>query len=285
MVRIIWRLFRLPSKIRRRARRSRIFTMILVLSLLVLFSTIISTFYIVYKPPSLLIKFFEYKWPEVLWRISTSEKIVALTIDDAPSEYTSQILSILKENDVSATFFVIGGQVPGREEDLKEIVRNGNELGNHAMHDEPSRSLSDDELKSQVIMVEESIRKTYDSLNRTPPPRYFRPGSGFFSARMRQLLSSLEYRIVLGNIYPHDPQIPYANINARHILSMLQPGSIIICHDRRSWTIPMLRKVVPEIKRRGYRIVPVSRLLDHQAKEWGVHGPKTTPEEGNSVKN
>ncbi|KAF2273217.1 nodulation protein nodB [Westerdykella ornata] len=257
----------------------------LFLALLTLLVTIIAAFYLIYKPPSLLIKFFEYQWPDVLWRISTSEKIVALTIDDAPSEYTSQVLDILEENDAFATFFVIGSQVPGREEILEEIVRNGNELGNHAMHDEPSRSLSDDELKGQIMTVEESIRKAYDSLNMAPPPRYFRPGSGFFSTRMRQLLSTLKYRIVLGNIYPHDPQIPYANVNARHILSMLRPGSIIICHDRRSWTIPMLKKVVPEIKGRGYRIVTISGLLDHQIKEREAQYPKLEdPEDGDGIR-
>jgi peptidoglycan/xylan/chitin deacetylase (PgdA/CDA1 family) len=62
-------------------------------------------------------------------------------------------------------------------------------------------------------------------------------------------------------VYPHDPQIGYPSVNARHILSMVRPGSIIICHDRREWTAPMLRKVLPELKRRGYRVTTVSGLL------------------------
>jgi peptidoglycan/xylan/chitin deacetylase (PgdA/CDA1 family) len=42
---------------------------------------------------------------------------------------------------------------------------------------------------------------------------------------------------------------------------MLQPGGIIICHDRRSWTVPMLQKVLPEMRRRGYHVVTVTELL------------------------
>lgn len=223
---------------------------------------VIAPFYIIYKPPALLIRYFQYRWPDVLWHVNTSSKIVALTIDDAPSEYTSQIMEILKENDAAATFFVIGSQVAGKEEVLQELVRNGNELGNHAMYDQPSRSLSDADLIHQIDAVETLINDAYDAVDFEHPPRYFRPGSGFFSSRMRERLDMLRYRLVLGNIYPHDPQIPYPNVNAAHILSMLQPGGIIVCHDRRSWTIPMLKKVIPEIKRRGYHITTISGLVN-----------------------
>lgn len=129
------------------------------------------------------------------------------------------------------------------------------------MHDEPSRSLNTTTLVEQIQSVEEMLHKAYAAVNTEPPPKYFRPGSGFFSQKMRDMLGRLGYRLVLGNIYPHDPQIRFWRINASHILSMLQPGSIIICHDGRSWTAPMLRKVLPEIKRRGYRVVTVTELL------------------------
>ncbi|KAF2742012.1 carbohydrate esterase family 4 protein [Sporormia fimetaria CBS 119925] len=235
--------------------------MILVL---LVFLAFITPFYFIYKPPSLLFRYFERRWPDVLFRVSTKDKIVALTIDDAPSHYTAQILSILEENNSTATFFVIGSQVPGREATLKEIVQNGNELGNHAMRDEASRSLSDVELETQISSVQRKIEAPYRELNLPPPlSLYFRPGSGFFSEKMRTLLQKMKYRLVLGNIYPHDAQIPYVSVNAAHILSMVKPGGIIICHDRRSWTVPMLKKVIPELTRRGYRITTVSGLLEH----------------------
>ena len=198
---------------------------------------------------------------------ASAGKIVALTIDDAPSEYTRQILQILEENQARATWFVIGGQVPGKEDVLRDVVRGGHELGNHAMHDEPARGLADGELKDQIGSVEKLILRAYEAAGmERRPPKWFRPGSGFFSERMRRLVKGLGYRIVLGGIYPHDPQIPYWRVNARHVLSMVRPGGIIICHDRRSWTVPMLRKVVPELRRKGYRIVTVTTLLAEGAQ-------------------
>jgi peptidoglycan/xylan/chitin deacetylase (PgdA/CDA1 family) len=234
-------------------------------TIFILFSLLcilITPLYFVYKPPNFLIRHFQNRWPDVLWRVSTTSKIVALTIDDGPSEYTAEIMQLLRANDASATFFVIGSQVAGREDTLRNLVRNGNELGNHAMHDEPSRSLSDGTLVEQIHTVEEMIHEAYaDVGTETKPPKYFRPGSGFFSQRMREMLTRLGYRLVLGSIYPHDPQISFWRLNANHIMSMLRPGGIIVCHDRRSWTVPMLRKVLPEIRRKGYRIVTVTELL------------------------
>ncbi|KAI9857569.1 MAG: hypothetical protein M1813_008161 [Trichoglossum hirsutum] len=232
-----------------------------MLALLAVIGILIAPFYFIYKPPNLLIRYFQRRWPDVLWQVRTDSKIVALTIDDGPSEYTDEIMQVLKANGAAATFFIIGSQVSGREKTLQNLIRNGNELGNHAMNDEPSRSLSDTVLASQVESVREKLHDAYTAVGVEGPPKYFRPGSGFFSGRMCKNLQKLGYRLVLGNIYPHDPQIPFWRVNARHLLSMLRPGGIIICHDRRSWTVSMLRKVLPEVRSRGYRIVTVTELL------------------------
>lgn len=262
------RFFRLPPAFRRRARRSRLITMFILFFTIV---TFIAPFYIIYKPPNVLIRYFQSRWPDVLWHVPIKEKVIALTIDDVPSHYTREIVDILNENDAKATFFVIGGQVTGREGDLKYVVEKANELGNHAMHDEPSVSLSSQQLSEQLVEVEGYINATYASVGvERPPNRFFRPGSGFFNQAMRKQVREMGYQMVLGSIYPHDPQIGYAGINARHILSMARPGGIIICHDRRSWTVPMLRKVVPELRRRGYTITTVTGLLEAQRKELGT---------------
>jgi peptidoglycan/xylan/chitin deacetylase (PgdA/CDA1 family) len=229
---------------------------------LLTFAIVFLVLYIVYKPPTFVISQLQQRWPDVLWSVDTDEKIIALTIDDAPSEYTLAIAETLAEYDAHATFFVIGAQVHGREDILADLVRRGHELGNHAMKDEPSRSLPERTLVDQIHEVEAMIVKAYQKGKAgSKAPRYFRPGSGFFSDKMREMAQRIGYKIVLGNIYPHDPQIHSWRVNANHILSMLKPGGIIICHDRRSWTLPMLQSVLPAIKAKGYRIVSISELL------------------------
>ncbi|KFA70530.1 hypothetical protein S40285_00561 [Stachybotrys chlorohalonatus IBT 40285] len=253
--------FRLPTKLRRRVRRNR---MAVLLALAVLALVLILPFYsiyCVYKPPRYLISYLRSKYPDVLFEVTTTEKIMALSLDDAPSPYTEEIMDVLRENDVHATFFVIGSQVEGREQKLQKLVHEGHELGNHAMRDEPSTSLSNDDLENQVRQVKSMLVKAYEAEGKILPNNYFRPGSGFFNYRMRDMLGNRGFRIVLGSIYPHDPQIPYPSVNANHILSMAHPGGIIVCHDRRRWTAPMLRIVLPELKKQGYKIVTITDLV------------------------
>lgn len=236
-----------------------------MLILIAVVAVLVTPFYLIYRPPKILMNYFQNRWPDVLWHISTSSKIIALTLDDAPSQWTEEIMQLLKANNATATFFVIGSQVAGREQLLQNLIRNGNELANHAMHDEPSLSLSDNVLAEQIESVEEMLHQAYAAVNVAPPPNYFRPGSGFFNDRLRNNVRKLGYQIVLGSIYPHDPGVPFWRVNAWHVLSMLRPGGIIICHDRRARIVPMLRKVLPEMRRRGYRIVTLTELLKESA--------------------
>ena len=256
--------FRLPGRWRRhRARRIRT---ILQIALVAILALLVLPLYIIYKPPVFVINILQRRSPRVLFHIPTARKVVALTIDDGPSQYTSRILDILKENGASATFFVIGSQVIGQENLLQDILKAGNELGNHAMHDEPSINLPSSTLKNEISQVDRMIHRAYEVAGQTRRANYFRPGSGIFSERVLDVASDAGYRTILGSIYPHDPFIPHWRVNAWHISSSLRPGAVIICHDRRSWTLPMLKQVVPEMKRRGYDVVTVSGLLDPSNK-------------------
>lgn len=252
--------FRLPGRWRRhKARRVRMFLQIALVAILAL---LVLPLYIIYKPPVFVINILQRRSPRVLFHIPTARKVVALTIDDGPSRYTPQILDILKENNATATFFIIGGQVIGQENVLQDILKAGSELGNHAMHDEPSINLPSATLKNEINQVNNMIDRAYEAVGQTRTAKYFRPGSGIFSERVLDVARDAGYRTILGSIYPHDPFIPYWRVNAWHILSSLRPGAVIICHDRRSWTVPMLKMVIPEMKRRGYDVVTVSGLLD-----------------------
>lgn len=255
--------FRVPGRWRtRRARRQRMALQYLTLLILAL---VVLPLYIIYKPPKFVVNSLQRRFPEVLFQVPTTRKIVALTIDDTPSPYTTEILDILKANSATATFFTIGNQVPGQAAKLQGILLAGSELGNHAMHDEPSINLASDTLQDEIRTVNTYIEEAYAAVEHNRTAHYFRPGSGIFSQRILDVAKDAGYQTILGSIYPHDPFISYPRINGWHILSMLRPGAIIICHDRRSWTPPMLARILPEIRKRGYEIVTVSALLEAAA--------------------
>jgi hypothetical protein len=73
------------------------------------------------------------------------------------------------------------------------------------------------------------------------------------------------YRCALGSVYPYDAVIPSAAFSSWHILRNVGPGAIVVLHDgaaRGRRTIEVLRIVLPELTRRGVRVVTVSELVD-----------------------
>ncbi|KAF4124036.1 Carbohydrate esterase family 4 [Geosmithia morbida] len=254
-------ILRLPAQIRRRVRRNRMATLALLALLALILVLPVYAVACVYRPPGYLVSYLRARYPDVLFEVDTAERVVALSIDDAPSSHTDEIAAVLAEHGARATFFVIGSQADERPAQLRSLVRAGHELANHAMRDEPSRDLPIDELERQVRDVQARLAAAYADEGLVLPNNYFRPGSGLFSYAMRDLLGNRGFRIVLGSVYPHDPQIRYPSVNARHIMSMVHPGAIIICHDRRGWTAPMLRIVLPQLKSLGYRVVTVTDLV------------------------
>ena len=196
--------------------------------------------------------------PEVLYFADAHDSVLALTIDDSPDSVTTPLLlEVLREYDVRATFFIITDQIPGNESILRQLLREGHELGNHLTRDEPSIDLLPD-------VFAEELRESHRILAEYAEPRWFRPGSGRFNQSMLDTLAEYGYRCALGSVYPFDPHIRSAGFARRFILWAAHPGGIVILHDRRSRgkrTASVLRAVLPELPRRGYRIGTLSELV------------------------
>jgi len=194
---------------------------------------------------------------EVLFHADTREKVIALTIDDGPhADLTPQILDLLAEFHVPATFFIIGSQVPGNEGVMRRIVRNGHELGNHLMDDQRSITLDAAEFERQLAAAHALIAPF-------GPVRWFRPGSGFYSARMLEQIRPYHYHCVVGSVYPYDAQFHSVEFATGYILGNTQPGAIIVLHDganEREGTVEILRRVIPALQKRGYRFVTLTML-------------------------
>jgi hypothetical protein len=71
---------------------------------------------------------------ELVSAAATERKVVALTFDDGPSEYTDRFLDVLREKGVPGTFFEIGQEMPGREATMRRILAEGDEIGDHTMN-------------------------------------------------------------------------------------------------------------------------------------------------------
>jgi peptidoglycan/xylan/chitin deacetylase (PgdA/CDA1 family) len=81
---------------------------------------------------------------------------------------------------------------------------------------------------------------------------------------MVEAMSHKGYRCALGSVYPYDATIPSSKFAGRFVLRNVRPGAVIVLHDggaRGRRTVRTLRTVLPELRRRGYRVVTLGQAL------------------------
>jgi peptidoglycan/xylan/chitin deacetylase (PgdA/CDA1 family) len=203
--------------------------------------------------------------PHVLYLKPIQEKIVALTLDDGPHAHiTPQLLDILRENDCKATWFVIGNHMEPCPEIVERILAEGHEVANHMMDDVASWTLSKRKFEAQLVECDNRLKNFFHYNSSGQPLKWFRPGHGFYNPQILQTCKEHGYRIALGSLYPMDHMfVKQAKLLAQNMLWRIHPGAIIILHDRvpqYAQTPEVLRLLLPELKKRGYKIVTLSEL-------------------------
>lgn len=192
-------------------------------------------------------------------------KEIVLTIDDGPDNRTTPlILEVLRKHQVPATFFLIGEKVENNIDLVKKIDEDGHILGNHDYKDFASisrRSFSDTFNRTHILLND--IREK-GSTN-----LYFRPGCGFYNSNMVNIVRKEGYKLILGNIYPHDVMFTRLfgiTFIINYILYRVSPGSIIILHDGRPnlETHKVLDILIPKLKDQGYTF----KSLDYMEQKY-----------------
>lgn len=217
----------------------------------------VSIGYTIYFQPRFIMQYIAKMYHQVFWFAKTSESVCALTIDDAPSASTAKILDVLKKHRVRATFFILSDNIPGNEHLLERMVREGHQLGNHLTQDKASISYSPAEFERHLLQCHDAL------LQYQPCVKWIRPGSGWFNQRMIKTAKKYDYRICLGNVYPHDAQIKFESVNEFYLRKQTTPGSIVIVHDRQ-WTVGVLEKALPILRQR-FRFLHLNELQHHES--------------------
>lgn len=124
-----------------------------------------------------------------IYCVKTDKPQIALTFDAAwGNEDTEQILSILKKHNVKVTFFATGGWVESYPEDVKKILADGHDLGNHSENHKNMSQLSTDQMRSELMEVHDRV-KNLTGYEMT----LFRPPYGDYSNEVIQTATSLGY--------------------------------------------------------------------------------------------
>ncbi len=211
---------------------------------------------------------------DIVRSVATREKLVALTFDDGPSKkYTPQILDVLAEYNVPAAFFVVGEHVERYPGIVLRMHREGHEIGNHTYSHINVPTTPAGQLASQLVSTNVEIVKATGTY-----PLYVRPPRGMYDARLRRVAELLSMQVVLWSLSSGDwrGSMTPARI-ARKVLERVRPGAIILLHDggalirsegaSRQRTVDALGSIIEGLRDRGYRIVPLSTLLEYPAGE------------------
>jgi len=201
--------------------------------------------------------------PKIIYRHtgSSEKKRIALTFDDGPHpRYTPEILDILAEFGVEATFFTVGANVEAYPGIVERALSEGHEIGNHTYHHYHTANVSNEVLTKDILACSRVLKKyTGEDI------RLFRPPEGVFNEDIKHLCEEKGYIIVMWSVDTRDwAHPPIADIckNARE---NVRDGSIILMHDfigKKSPTPAALRRIIPMLQESGFEFVTVSRLLE-----------------------
>lgn len=188
-----------------------------------------------------------------------SEKKVALTFDDGPHpRYTKEILEILREHGIRATFFVIGINAERYPTVLREIVNAQCEIGNHTYSHTAMSKLTKEALRNEMLDCEEIIFR--QTAMRT---RLFRPPEGQLTQTAKEAANDLDYKLILWDVDTLDwAHTPVERIVSK-VVENVKDGDVILMHDYisgKNTTCDALRLLIPRLKQMGYTFVTVSEL-------------------------
>ncbi|MEU3692147.1 polysaccharide deacetylase family protein [Streptomyces narbonensis] len=178
---------------------------------------------------------------------------VNLTIDDGPDPvWTPQVLDVLREYGVKATFCMVGTQAQAHPDLVKKVVAAGHRLCNHSVsHDTAMDKASQAYQKQQILDAERMITKASGGVR----PVYYRAPGGAFTPYSRSVAASRGMRPLGWNVDTKDFERPGTDAIVATVERELPNGPTLLFHDAggdRSQTVEALRRLLPRLKEQGY---------------------------------
>lgn len=187
-------------------------------------------------------------------RIYGYEKTVALTFDDGPhSRYTKELLDGLRERGVKATFFVVGENIEGNEDVIKQMYDDGHVIGNHTYSHVELTKLS----KEAALLEIEKTNSLIEEIT-GEPVKYIRPPCGAWSETM---LYEVDMTPVFWNVDPKDWCTYQVSAVVNRIMDDVEDGDIILFHDIFDSSVAAALEVVDRLLSMGYVFVTVDGII------------------------
>lgn len=195
------------------------------------------------------------------------DKVLALTFDEGPSDFTPEILDVLAENDVQATFFCKGSEVGENIDLVKREWSTYNQVASNTY----SRNVTENTTAEQLL---DEVRRGFgavdEALEGEPVKRVVRFPEALLTRSMAAVIDG-EVDAVIGWNLDTGDWLGYNSDEVYEVLMSAEPGDIVLLHDGGedcSGTAAALRRALPELKKQGFSFVTVERLMMYPAKEY-----------------
>ncbi|MEO6259859.1 MAG: glycosyltransferase [Thermoanaerobaculia bacterium] len=217
----------------------------------------------------------------VISRSGYRPKMLALTIDDGPAvPYTAQMLDVLKQEKVTATFFLIGQNAERYPQLVKRIWREGHEIGNHSYTHPNIGAIPPTQARLELNATQRVFQSLLhrSTLLFRPPYNADAEPTSEEEVRPVVLASNLNYITILEFLDPQDwnteERGPDGRVHHRTAAEMLRTvemqldserGSCVLLHDGggdRAETVKLIPLMVRTLRAKGYTFVPVSALIN-----------------------
>ena len=183
---------------------------------------------------------------------------VAMTFDDGPRPgTTTQLLDILKQRNIKATFFMIGTNVVAHPEIARRVLAEGHEIGNHTWTHPQLSKLSNQQVTEELTKTQEAIKNACGFA-----PTLMRPPYGAITKLQREWIEKqFGLNVILWSVDTNDWRRPGASVISQRIIKGAQPGAIILQHDIHQQTVDAMPAALDALLAKGFKFVTVSQLI------------------------
>ncbi|WP_192246761.1 chitooligosaccharide deacetylase NodB [Mesorhizobium silamurunense] len=196
---------------------------------------------------------------------STGRRTVYLTFDDGPNPFfTPQILDVLAQNRVPATFFVIGTYAVEHPDLVQRMIAEGHEVGNHTMTHPDLCKCGFGEVRREIFEANGAISMACPQAS----VRFLRAPYGAWSEEVFTASEIAGLAALHWSVDPRDWSRPGTDAIVDAVLASVRPGAIVLLHDGcppdelrpstqaslRDQTAKALSQLIPALNARGYEI-------------------------------
>lgn len=192
-----------------------------------------------------------------VYRVESTKKQVAISFDAAwGDEQTAQLLDILDQHKVKATFFLVGDWVDKFPDDVKMIAQKGHDVGNHSDTHPHMPQLGADEAAKEITACNEKIKALTGKA-----PTLFRPPYGDYDNMVVNTVKNMGMYCVQWDVDSLDWKDPSPEQMTKTVLDKVKDGSIVLMHNGAKNTPAALPGIIEGIKDKGFEIVLIKDLI------------------------